>query len=77
MPGSPEGLTGGLPANTSFAPRVILLELYHTNNRRLARHEEGKRLSGILVNSVLAALPYLVIPIIPILTYLEDLGLRR
>ncbi|KAH9990904.1 hypothetical protein BJV77DRAFT_564384 [Russula vinacea] len=37
--------------NAVFTPRVVLLELYHTDelhNRRLAMHEEGKQPSGIL-----------------------------
>lgn len=60
-----------MPTSAVFTPRVVLLELYHTDelhNRRLAMHEEGKQPSGILVSSVMAILPCLSLTIDRILT---------
>lgn len=45
----------GLPANAAFAPRMVLLELYHADGRGRAREDESKRPTGIIVSSVLAA----------------------
>jgi hypothetical protein len=60
----------GLPAcAAAFAPRVVLLELYHTDDCKRAGREEGRRPSGIHVSSVLAALPCLAEPINRILTH--------
>jgi hypothetical protein len=58
----------GLVANAAFAPRVVLLELYHADNRRRARREEGKRPSGILVSSHLAPADTILTHSMPFLT---------
>jgi hypothetical protein len=41
----------------AFARRMILLELYHMDNRGWAREDESKRPTGIIVSSVLLPLP--------------------
>jgi hypothetical protein len=65
-----------LPANAAFAPRMVLLELYHTDNRGWAREDESKRPTGVIVSSILAAPPFpLLSAVLPHqLTHLMSFG---
>ena len=49
----------GVPVYAVFAPRMVLLELYHADNRRCERHEESRSHSAIPVSPV--RLPHLPI----------------